>query len=180
MPLILLILSLLVATGLDAAELAGRVLNILGPFELEIVTEAGTRQPLILQGIQADPRRPDSQNAARTRLQGLVAGRFVRVTTQGERSQGRLLGFVDWGGKEVNLTLVEDGLAVPYPGQLDAARLAIYEAAAARAKAKMPPAQEQNQGPMRWEFKPAPVPPQPKPSLQPLPQLPQSPASTRH
>lgn len=178
MPLILLFLGLLLTEGLGAAELAGRVVAVLGPLELELVTDAGARQPLVLQGIQADPRRPDNSDALRLRLQGLVAGRFVRISTQGERDQGRLLGFVDWGGKEVNLTLIEDGLAIPLAGQLDAGRLAIYETAAARAKERILPVQEQqSHGPMRWEFKPAPLPPQPKPSLQPLPQ---SPGSARH
>lgn len=133
MPIVLFLLCSLSAFELMAMELAGRVLTVSGPLEIEIITETGARQPILLQGIQLDQSRPDASSAIQTRLQGLVAGRFVRLNTQGERQQGRLLGFVDWGGQEVNLTLVEDGLVLPLIGQLDPNRQARYEAAAKRA-----------------------------------------------
>lgn len=162
MPLIILFLCSLFVDSVLAAELTGRVTNVTGPLEVELITEAGVRQPIVLQGIQMDLKRPDVSAALRTRLQGLIAGRFVRVTIQGERSQGKLLGFVDWGGKEINLTLVEDGLVIPLAGQLDIDRLSRYEAAAARAGEVSRPGFE------RREYRPAPA------------VVPQSPGSSRH
>jgi endonuclease YncB( thermonuclease family) len=130
MRLLFFLLAALVAGELAAAELAGRVLHVSAALEIELVSEGGARHRIILQGIQLDPRHPERASSAQVRLQGLVAGRFVRVTTQGERNQGKLLGFVDWGGQEINLSLVQDGLAIPVAQQLDPVRYGQYQAAA--------------------------------------------------
>lgn len=163
MPLAFLLLCFLVAGELAAAELAGRVVNVPAALEIELVSDSGARQPIILQGIQLDPRHPELAVSAQTRLQGLVAGRFVRVTTQGERSQGKLLGFVDWGGQEINLSLVQDGLALPMAQQLDPARDVRYQAAAVQARERNSRIGRQPQG---WgqQTRPhlAPIPEEPK------------------
>ncbi|MBF0255008.1 MAG: thermonuclease family protein [Gammaproteobacteria bacterium] len=124
---------LLLSPSLQAAELAGRVLNVPSGEQIELLGEQA-RFFVQLQGIELIEAKPRLRKAAQDRLKGLIAGRFVQVSIDGERRNGQLLGFVNWGGQEVNLTLVADGLALVRPEQLDDARLRLYQAAEAQAK----------------------------------------------
>lgn len=112
---------------LQAAELAGRVSTVISGKQIELLTEQKARFPIELQGIELLSDKPNLMRAAQRRLNGLIGGRFVRVSTDGKRHYGRLLGFVNWGGQEINLTLVQDGLARVVPEQLDAKRRQLYE-----------------------------------------------------
>jgi endonuclease YncB( thermonuclease family) len=133
MPLLFLFL-LSLSIPLTAAELAGQVVNVVSGDAIVLTTASGGRHPLRLQGIRLPVDKPVLLQAARQRLNGLIGGRFVRVDTSGLRQDGVLSGFVDWGGKEINLTLVADGLALLAPEALDARRLDIYQRQQDRAR----------------------------------------------
>lgn len=129
MPLILLPLLLALALPATAADLAGRVSHVVSGRQLVLITETQGRHPLRLQGIRLAMEQPPLMRAARDRVNGLIGGRFVRFQASGLREEGEPLGFLDYAGQEVNLTLVADGLAIPVPEQLDPRRLPLYEQA---------------------------------------------------
>jgi endonuclease YncB( thermonuclease family) len=113
--------------ALQAAELAGRVVNVFSGVQIELLSEQKARFPIRLQGIALIDTRTGPMRSVQRRLNGLIGGRFVQVSASGERQQGSLLGFVSWGGAEINLRLVQEGLAQVVAEQLDAARLALYQ-----------------------------------------------------
>lgn len=131
---ILLILLLLPASQLHATELAGRISNVISGNKIVLMTETRGRHALRLQGIRLKMDDQRMLRAAQQRLNGLIGGRFVRISSSGVRQSGELSGFVDWGGQEVNLTLVADGLARVVPEELDNQRRTLYQRSQAEAK----------------------------------------------
>lgn len=129
LPLSILLYLILASASpaLQAAELAGRVVNVFSGVQIELLSEQNARFPIRLQGIELIAQRSGPRRAVQRRLNGLIGGRFVQINTAGNRQQGSLLGFVSWGGSEINLRLVKEGLARVVPEQLDKDRLALYQ-----------------------------------------------------
>ncbi len=130
----LLCVLALLALPVQGAELAGRVINVISGKQIELLTQQNSRFPIELQGIALISDKASLQRAVQRRLNGLIGGRFVRVSSEGQRHNGSLMGFIDWGGQEINLRLVEDGLVRVVPEQLDPERLRLYQSRETAAK----------------------------------------------
>ncbi|EGW54421.1 thermonuclease family protein [Candidatus Endoriftia persephonae] len=134
----LFLLFLLLPPGLVAAEtsasITGQVIAVESGNQLHLSTQDGRQRIILLAHIEP-PTTSHSANNARKLLQTLVAGRFVTVIYSSLMPDGALLGTLFHGGAEINLRMVQAGLARFVPDStLDPAHARRYRQAESRAR----------------------------------------------
>jgi endonuclease YncB( thermonuclease family) len=121
------LLGTLMTFSIQAADLSGRIVNVYSGQELTIITATGGRHPIRLNGIRL-PDEPIRQQAAHSRLNGLVAGRFTLFQHSGQRQNGQLMGKLLLGGADINLRLLKEGLVKLDTTTLELKDKILYEA----------------------------------------------------
>lgn len=86
----------------------GRVTRVLDGVTFNLVTGGGTVFPVRLRDVLA-PADVKAAAEAKARLKGLIGGRNVRVEFQSRDAQGRLLGSVTVGERDINGEMKGDG-----------------------------------------------------------------------
>ncbi len=109
-----LLLSLLTQTA-GAEAISGRPSSIISGDKLILTTADNRHIEVQLLGIQVPALTTKLGRAARKRLTTLVAGRPVTVEYQIRNRWGRPLGKLLLGETDINLRLVQEGLAVHKP-----------------------------------------------------------------
>jgi endonuclease YncB( thermonuclease family) len=125
------------AAAAAAAELAGRVVAIADGDTLEVLTAERTRVRVRLFAIDAPERGQPYGNAARRALSDLAHGRQALVVWAKTDDYGRAVGTVHIDGVDVNLRMIERGLAWHYKSyarEQSAAERQRYAAAEAEAR----------------------------------------------
>jgi endonuclease YncB( thermonuclease family) len=135
-----LALAVLAASGPDApgAELTGRVIGVRDGDTIDVLTPANERVRVRLAGIDAPEMGQAYGNVAKRALSALAHDRIARVEWSKTDDYGRVVGKVRVHGVDVNLQLVERGLAwhyKAYAGEQSAADRKRYAAAEAAARA---------------------------------------------
>jgi endonuclease YncB( thermonuclease family) len=102
------------AAAAAAAELAGRVVAIADGDTLELLTAERTRVRVRLFAIDAPERGQPYGTAARRALSDLAHGRQALVVWAKADDFGRVVGTVFVEGADVNLRMIERGLAWHY------------------------------------------------------------------
>ncbi len=141
-----LLLSVLLAAPAQAEILTGKVVRILDGDTIEVL-QGKTTHRVRLAGIDAPEssqpfgtmvlRRPPFGTKAKRALSAVVGGESVRVDWHKRDRYDRLVGKVTLDGADVNLSLVESGLAWwyrEYSGEQSARDRHLYEAAERRAR----------------------------------------------
>lgn len=119
----------------DAASLTGQVMAVNSGTQLTVMLPDKHLKAVELLGIRTSPVNTLEGNDARKHLNMLVGGKPVQVEYHTLTPQGAVLGVVRVGGSEINLRLLQTGLAVvdSQPG-LDEAKLREYQEAEGRAR----------------------------------------------
>ena len=116
----------------------GRVVRVIDGDTVETLDSARTLQRVRLRGIDAPERKQAFGTQAKQRLTDLVGGQAVVVDGDKRDRYGRVVGTVSVAGRDVGLTLVQEGYAWWYrryaadQGALDVVRYGAAELAARR------------------------------------------------
>ena len=108
------------ATGMHTVH-SGRPTQLLSGDRLIFLTEKGTRYRVKLLGIEAPPPKKALGAQAQRYLGSLIMGRFLTLKRGSIDAEGFLVGKLSHGGADVNIRLIQAGLAVHDPlGQTEA------------------------------------------------------------
>jgi endonuclease YncB( thermonuclease family) len=127
------------APGAFAGELSGRIVGVRDGDTLDLLTPAGVAVRVRLAGIDAPEMGQAFGRAAKQALASLAYRRGARVVWSKRDSYGRVVGKVLVAGTDVNLQLIERGLAwhyTVYAAEQSAADRERYAAAEAAARAR--------------------------------------------
>ncbi len=128
--LILLSLSLVSMSPAHAASMAGKPVQVISGDQLLLQAVNGKRYQVRLAGISAPSTREPWGAAARRFLDGLVMGRTVQLVPGLRRGRSTLTGRLFHGGADINLRMIQAGLARYDPiGLTDAEAHEQYQAA---------------------------------------------------
>jgi endonuclease YncB( thermonuclease family) len=105
---------LIVAFPATAYELAGRVVGVIDGDTLDLVSENKMQVRVRLAGIDAPEKAQPYGDVAQRKLSELVFGHIVVVEWHKKDRYGRVVGKVLRAGQDVDLALVEVGLAWHY------------------------------------------------------------------
>lgn len=131
-----LLLSVLLAAPAQAEILTGKVVRILDGDTIEVL-QGKTTHRVRFAGIDAPESNQPFGTKAKRALSAVVGGESVRVDWHKRDRYDRLVGKVTLDGADVNLSLVENGLAWwyrEYSGEQSARDRHLYEAAERRAR----------------------------------------------
>lgn len=92
----------------------GRVVKVADGDTITVLDAANTQHKIRLQGIDAPEKSQAFGNASRKHLSSLVAGKNVSVKYKSRDKYGRILGTVYADGKDVNLAMLQSGMAWHY------------------------------------------------------------------
>jgi endonuclease YncB( thermonuclease family) len=112
-PLLVLIAGLLTQPLVQADE-AGRVVGVLDGDTVDLLTPAKTLIRIRLSGIDAPEKKQPFGNVAKKALSDLAFNREAVVSGNKKDRYGRLVGKVTVAGTDVNLRIVQLGLAWHY------------------------------------------------------------------
>lgn len=107
----LVLLLLLVAPGVQAEWLTGRVVAVADGDTVTLVDNAQIRHKIRLAGIDAPESRQPYGQLARQFLSQMVEGQWVRVQYDKSDRYGRVVGKIEREGRDINLQLLRLGLA---------------------------------------------------------------------
>lgn len=128
------ILLLLFVTTLHADELRGKVVSVADGVTITILDADKVQHKSHLQGIDAPEKKQAFGTKSKERLTEKVAGKEVVVQWKEKDRYGRIVGDVHLGKQNINLEMVQDGLAWHYKQYSDSKELAEAEVAARKAK----------------------------------------------
>ena len=97
-----------------AGELVGRVVHVADGDTVTVLDAAKTQHKIRLLDIDAPESKQAFGQKSKAYLASLIAGRDVRVEHASRDMYGRVLGTIFLGGENVNLKMVEAGLAWRY------------------------------------------------------------------
>ncbi len=103
-----------VAIGCFAAELQGRVVGVLDGDTVDVLTADKTQVRIRLSGIDAPEKRQAFGKVSKKVLSDLAFGQPVTVEWSKTDRYGRTVGKVLVRGQDVNLQMVQEGLAWHY------------------------------------------------------------------
>ena len=104
----------IVWSGAQAADIHGKVVAVADGDTITILTSAKEQVKIRLHGIDAPERGQDFGTKSKQALSDLVFGKQVRIETEGKDRYGRVIGTVFVDGVDVNLAMVDMGLAWHY------------------------------------------------------------------
>jgi len=108
---------LLLAQTTSAEILSGRPSRIISGDQL-ILTSPGNRHQVVrLLGIQAPSQNRRMWRAARRHLSSIVSGRPVDIEYHNSNRRGHIIGKIFLGGADINLRMLQSGLAKHDPTQ---------------------------------------------------------------
>ena len=102
------------ASGLVVQELQGRVVRVADGDTVTVLDQAKVQHRIRLAGIDAPERGQPCGERAKDHLSSVVAGRQVVVAWDKRDRYGRMVGKVLLDGRDVNLAMVQAGLAWHY------------------------------------------------------------------
>lgn len=115
---ILTISMLLGAFALGAAAqpapMHGKVMRVIDGDTVVMQDSHGTRHTLRLAGIDAPEKRMPYGQASRHQLNAMVGGEYVTAMPSKQDRYGRTVATVTHNGQDVNLTMVQSGMAWHY------------------------------------------------------------------
>lgn len=112
--LVFLALLIVSSTQLLADTLAGKVVGVADGDTITVLDGSRTQHRIRLQGIDAPEKRQAFGNVSRRALSDLVHGKDVVIEYHNQDRYGRILGIVLIGGRDVNLGMVQAGMAWHY------------------------------------------------------------------
>jgi len=128
------IILLTATTTLLADELRGKVVSIADGDTITVLDTDKKQHKVRLNGIDAPEKKQAYGAKSKARLGELVAGKDVVVEWKEKDTYGRTLGKVTQSGLDVNLQMVNEGLAWHYRKYSKSIELARTEAEAKAAK----------------------------------------------
>jgi endonuclease YncB( thermonuclease family) len=102
------------ASGPIAKELSGRIVRVADGDTVTVLDRAKVQHRVRLAGIDAPERAQPYGARAKDHLAALVAGRQVVVEWQKQDRYGRIVGKVLLSGRDINLAMIDAGLAWHY------------------------------------------------------------------
>ncbi len=118
----------------QAAQLKGRVLNILSGDHVEVIAVNQRTYTIRLRGIKSPQVRSRAGRVAKKHLAMLVAGKALVVEYNKIDYKGVLLGTIKLGGNDINSRQVRDGMAKAVPKELTADLKKRYQTAELKAR----------------------------------------------
>ena len=100
-----------VCLALSANTIQGKVVRVSDGDTITILDSANVQSKIRLNRIDAPEKSQAYGNASKNHLSNLVAGKAVKVEWDKKDKYGRVLGDVSIDGVNVNLKMVQDGLA---------------------------------------------------------------------
>lgn len=120
-----------------AATLTGQVLAVETGNQISLLLTSGGRRRVQLIGITPPPEGTSLARISRRHLHMLLAGKFITVEYRTITPNGDILGQVLLGGSDINMRMIETGLARVYPeGRLSPVVLLQYQSAERSAQAR--------------------------------------------
>ena len=112
----LLAVCLIACTGEDSSTgtLEGKVVRISDGDTVTIETDNGTRVKIRLNGIDAPESGQEFGQESRAKIAELIDGKDVSVKTHSHDRYNRVLGEIFLDGRNINLTMVQEGCAWHY------------------------------------------------------------------
>lgn len=106
---------LLFTLSLSAAEITGKVVGVSDGDTITVLDEADHgRFRIRLHGIDCPEKNQDFGNVAKSYLSSLIFGKIVKVRYKEIDRYGRIVGLVLLDGTDINLKMLEAGLAWHY------------------------------------------------------------------
>ena len=105
------LLLLLLCFTVYSNELTGKVVHISDGDTITVLDQTRTSYKIRLYGIDAPESRQPFGNVSKKHLGGLLGGGTVRVEWKSKDKYGRIVGTVFVGDLNVNLKMVQDGMA---------------------------------------------------------------------
>lgn len=119
-----------------SGTVSGKVIGIVDGDTLDILTNAKRKVRIRLHGIDAPERGQAFSNKSKDELGTLTFGQDVRIIIADKDRDDRLVGIIyNSAGENVNLAMVEAGLAWHYAKYLESDEFAVAEMEARKAKA---------------------------------------------
>jgi len=129
----------LVCLGAAADTLSGRVVRVVDGDTLVLLISGHDQERIRLAGIDCPERRQAFGTRATQALARFAAGKEVTVEWEKRDRYGRIVGKVVYGGKDVDLALVREGMCWwyrHYAHEQSPADRVLYEDAEAKARGK--------------------------------------------
>ncbi len=125
---------LMIITTLQAEELRGKVIYVADGDTITVLDAGKVQHKVRLQGIDAPEKSQAFGTKSKERMTEKVAGKEVGVQWKEKDRYGRILGDVHLGKQDINLEMVQDGMAWHYKQYSKSKELANAEEAARKAK----------------------------------------------
>lgn len=126
---ILIVLTILLAAVVNAAELVGKVTKVSDGDTVWVTDKKGEREKIRLNGIDAPESTQAFGKEATKMLQTKIGFKEVKVVYDGRDMYSRILGTIYYKGKDINLEMVAEGGAWVYYTNKDPAYLEALSAA---------------------------------------------------
>lgn len=108
------ILFLLAFTLFAAEEIIGKVVGVADGDTITVLDTTNTQYRIRLDRIDAPERRQAFGGKSKQLLSSLIFGKIVRIKYEKKDRYGRILGVVFRGDEEINLIMVQHGMAWHY------------------------------------------------------------------
>ncbi|RLJ16775.1 dihydrolipoamide succinyltransferase [bacterium endosymbiont of Escarpia laminata] len=109
--LILSVLLLMLSHPVQSATLDGRVFAVQSGNQITISMESGKFRNVILMGVAVPDTGSSAGRNAKRQLHSLLAGQVVTIEYRTLTPRGVIIGTVYRGGADMNLRLIQSGLA---------------------------------------------------------------------
>lgn len=108
------LLALFILLPVIADSLTGKVIKITDGDTVHVMLGDHTKEKIRLAGIDAPERKQAFGSKSKKHLSGLVAAKVVTVEFDKRDRYGRIVGKIIFNGQDVNLEMVQSGLAWHY------------------------------------------------------------------
>lgn len=108
---ILSVLLLMLSLPAQSASLVGRVFAVQSGSQITVSTDDGKFRNVILMGVAVPGRGSSAGRNAKRQLHSLLAGQVVTIEYRTLNPLGVIIGTVYRGGADMNLRLIQSGLA---------------------------------------------------------------------
>ena len=129
-----LLLLLLLSLHSLAAEIAGKVVGVTDGDTITVLDTTNTQYRIRLDRIDAPERRQAFGAKSKQFLSSLIFEKNVRIIYEKKDRYGRILGIVFLGENEINLTMIQHGMAWHYSHYDNTERYAAAEREARQKK----------------------------------------------
>ena len=144
------ILASFIALVSCASTLHGKVVRVADGDTITVLADGNVQNKIRLNRIDAPEKKQAYGEASRKCLAGMVAGKVVQVRWEKKDRYGRILGDVFIGDVNVNLQMVQSGLAWHYKNYDDTEAFAVAEREAREKKVGL---WKESDPTAPWEFR---------------------------